>query len=67
MFRVPAQLAQEFREAATRDQVHVFSEHREEAAHEEAGHGLAAVALTLEAFAQFGKVGGDVASDFGGL
>jgi hypothetical protein len=33
VFRVPAQLVEEFRKAATRDQIDVFSKHRKEAAH----------------------------------
>ena len=67
VFGVAAQFVQEFCEAAMRDQVHVFGEHREEATHEEAGHGLAVVSLALEALAQFGQVGGDVARDLGGF
>ena len=66
VFRMAAQLAQEFSEAATRDQVHIFGEHREQAAHEKTGNGFAVMALAFEAVAQFGEVGGNVARDIGG-
>jgi hypothetical protein len=42
-------------------QADVLGEHREDAAHEELGDGLAAVAADLEAVRQLGKVGRDVA------
>ena len=67
VFRVAAQFLELVGKAFTRDQVHIFREHREKAAHEEPGNGFTVMALTFKALAQFGQVGRDVACDLGGF
>ncbi len=46
--------------ALTRDQAHFFGEHREQAAHQEAGGCFAVMSQTFEAFAQLGEGDRDV-------
>lgn len=56
MLRLPPELSELVAEGVLWQELHIFGEHREEAAHEEAGDGLSVMALALEAAAQRGEV-----------